>query len=73
MNYIKQLQADNAAAKNQANEILNDIIAFKAMLASPKFTGVESDGSRKDWISTGDVDRFLSDLGSKALALVQGE
>lgn len=73
MNYIKQLQADNAAAKNQANEILNDIIAFKAFLASPKFVGVESDGSRKDWISTGDVDRFLSDIGSKALALVQGE
>jgi hypothetical protein len=35
---------------------------FRQHLLTPKFVGVDSDGDRKDWISTSDVLRFLEDL-----------
>ena len=37
---------------------------FKRFLAGSKFTGTEN-GERKDWISTGDVNRWLSELDSQ--------
>jgi len=69
MNYIKKLQSDNDAMKQDAAAVASQISEFRAFLTSAKFVGTESDGSRKDWISTGDVDRFLSllleDIGDR--------
>lgn len=62
MNYIHNLQAQNSALREQLaekNEKINDFISF---LHSDKFKGVESDGSRKDWISTADVLNFLMQI-----------
>lgn len=40
----------------------SQVCAFLQFLNGPKFTGVQSDGERKDWISTGDVVHKLVDL-----------
>lgn len=56
MNFIKQLQAENAELKAQIEGAQQEIRDFRAYLCnSPKFTGVDADGSHKDWISTSDV------------------
>ncbi len=63
MNYIKQLQEDK---KNLAVKVakvyleLNDFVIF--LQTSPKFQGNESDGARKDWISTADVINRLQEI-----------
>ena len=62
MSYIKQVQSENAGLKNQIKETniaIQDMISF---LHSDKFVGVQSDGSRKDWIATNDVIYKLRDL-----------
>lgn len=62
MNYINQLQAHNRQLKKELELVENwrmDLISF---LHSPKFAGAESDGSRKDWIATGDVLMRLAEL-----------
>ena len=60
MNYIKQLQADNALLHARINATNNAIQDFREHLASPKFVGTETYGERKDWISTSDVNNHLS-------------
>lgn len=62
MNYIKQLQEENNNLKQIIANCRNEIQASKIFLNSSKFTGVESDGSRKDWIATGDVQRILGEF-----------
>ena len=64
MNYIKALQAENSELKRQISEQNKEIDAFISFLHSEKFQGQESDGGRKDWISTGDVLSFLRVLRS---------
>ena len=60
MNYIKQLQAENADLKNQINNIEESINDFRRYANSDKFTGVDLDGSRKDWMAISDIHRYLS-------------
>ena len=55
MNYIKQLQAENAELKAQAATAQNAINDFRAYLMSSKFTGLDLDGSNKDYIHTHEV------------------
>ena len=55
---VKVLQETN-------KEVLADIQTFMEYLQSHKFTGTESDGARKDWISTGEVSNLLINLRSK--------
>jgi hypothetical protein len=65
VNYIKQLQAANAeleAKLTKANAELGDLLI---KLHSAKFTGVDSDGSRKDWIATGDVIAWAREVRSE--------
>lgn len=62
MNHIKQLQADKAILNDQVVQAIDEIIAFRAHLQLPKFTGTSQDGSRLDWISTKDVDTRLVNL-----------
>ena len=59
MNYINQLQLDNAKLATAIRAAQSEINSFRIFLVSSKFTGTERDGSRKDWISTGDVERRL--------------
>lgn len=55
MNYILQLKQENASLKKQVQFFQDALNSFHLFLHSPKFTGTAEDGSRKDWISTGDV------------------
>jgi len=40
---------------------------FRAELLTPKFVGVDSDGSRKDWMSTKDIDSRLLEIFNEVL------
>lgn len=70
MNYIKQLQAEIKAKDCQIKALERNFDSFIAHLHSPKFVG-EENGERKDWISTGDVIRWLHETRSSAF--VEGE
>lgn len=60
MNHIRRLQADLAAARAELEAKAEMIQVFRIYLASPKFTGFEPDGGRRDWIATRDVQAWLS-------------
>lgn len=72
MNYIKQLEQDNAALRAALKRVDGEICSFLFFLNnSPKFSGTEIvDGKqmRKDWISTGDVVNRLIDFRNAAIA-----
>lgn len=62
MNYIKKLQQElNDLQTNNTNaETL--IQEFRQHIRSDKFIGTDLDGSRKDWISTSDVEIRLQNI-----------
>ena len=60
MNYIARLQADLAAAAAALSAKTEAIQEFRVHLAGDKFAGTDTDGSRKDWIATGDVHAWLA-------------
>lgn len=60
MNYIARLQADLAAAADALSAKAEAIQEFRVHLAGDKFVGTDTDGSRKDWIATGDVHAWLA-------------
>lgn len=62
MNYIHQLRQNIELRNSAIAHAQGSINRMMAHLAGDKFTGTDSDGDRKDWISTGDVMRFLQDL-----------
>ena len=64
MNYIKRLEAENKEVKEQLADIETRITEFRAYLLSDKFTGIDLDGDRKDWIGTSELDSFLLELRS---------
>lgn len=66
MNYIHKLQIDLAQAQATVESYKKQIAQFSAFLCGPKFTGTESDGSRKDWIATSDVLFALREMQSQA-------
>ncbi len=55
MNYIARLQAELSAARAAITARDEAIQEFRVHLDSDKFRGIESDGSRKDWIAVADV------------------
>lgn len=59
MNYIKQLQAENAQLKATINSTHNVIKDFSRLLHSSKHNGVDMHGERSDWIATSDALRQL--------------
>lgn len=73
MNYIKSLQAENAELKNRVKKLDEEITQFIVFLNSPKFTGIEQNGTgagdRKDWIATGDVIMRLREMRNIFLGL----
>jgi hypothetical protein len=50
--HVTTLEADDKALRGRIQE-------FRVHLAGPKFSGTEHDGSRKDYIATADVERWL--------------
>ena len=58
MNYIHQLQAEVVDLNDQHLRRAERIQEFREHLASPKF-GPQADGTRGDWISVADVQRWL--------------
>lgn len=66
-NFIKRLQLRAETCHEQLRSMRDSITDFIAYLHTPKFAGVASDGSRKDWIATGDVLRWLMDVRSQSL------
>jgi hypothetical protein len=62
MNFIKSLQAENKQLKEIIANAQNELGAFCLFLNSNKFTGVESDGGRKDWIATGDTIKAIQEI-----------
>ncbi len=65
MNYIQQLQQENAKLKETIETLEENISNFRVFLLSDKFQTKEG-GERKDWIATSDVDRFLSEIARDA-------
>ncbi len=64
MNYIKKLQEEveeHKAARAEAVELIDE---FMNHLQSTKFRGAEEDGTRRDWIATGDVLTRLAEIRS---------
>jgi hypothetical protein len=59
MNHILKITEENRALRAKLTETAETLQAFRAFLSSSKFTGTEADGSRKDWIATADVAKFL--------------
>lgn len=64
MNYIKRLQADLEAKTTELDAKLALIAEFERHLQAPKYQGIDSDGARKDWISTDDVIGWLRSIRS---------
>jgi hypothetical protein len=64
MNHIVRLQTDLAAAQAEIEAKADAIQEFRIHLAGSKFAGVDSDGSRKDWIATSDVYAWLSHISA---------
>ena len=69
MNFINRLQNENAELNARIVATEEALTAIRVYLSCDKFRGVESDGSRKDWIATGDVFRLLDEVRD---ALTQG-
>ena len=64
MNYIKNLEQSNQE-KHAAMELATaKIHEFRAHLQTAKFTGVDHNGERLDWIATKDVDSMLLQLAA---------
>lgn len=61
-NYIHTLQARVEELESRPQQKAELVAAFRQHLLSPKFSGLDQDGSRKDWIATGDVLRWLAEL-----------
>lgn len=61
-NYIHRLQDENREKQERLDEIERRLREFQVHLASSKFTGTETDGSRRDWIATGDVTHRIREI-----------
>lgn len=71
MNYILSLKKEVAAKDAQIKSFEKSLDEFRAFLNSAKFTGTESNGERKDWISTTDVIKWISE--TKTNSIIAGE
>ena len=51
MNYIKSLEQQLTEEKAKIKSTSQKVQEFRSFIQGPKFTGIDLDGSRKDWIS----------------------
>ena len=61
-NYIQRLQHEKKELQERLEFLQEQIRDMRAHLTLPKFQGTDSDGARRDWIATGDVDRMLAEM-----------
>ena len=54
-NYIHRLQDDVADRDAKLDAVKEELSDLRKTLDGPKFVGVDSDGARKDWMSTTDI------------------
>ena len=66
MNYIKNLELELKSSQAFEQSVSAGVVDFKQHLRSAKFVGVDADGERKDWISVGDVWRWLERIEEQA-------
>ena len=64
MNHIHKLQQNQTEFVRICGEALDILHEKRVFLHGPKFTGVDLDGGRKDWIATNDVLAMLEELRS---------
>lgn len=63
MNYIKKLEEQNKNLANKLASIMLELNDFQGFLqTAEKFKGNDSQGARKDWISTADVIHRLQEI-----------
>ena len=67
---IKDLEAKILERDAVIAVVVNELMALRAHLCSDKFTGLDLDGARKDWISTKDVDTRLLDIISNIFKVI---
>ena len=65
MNFIKSLQQEKAELQNKLANQENALREFLGFLCTAKFSGTDSQGNRKDWISTSDVDLRIREILSE--------
>jgi len=58
MNYIQKLQQDRGEVTERLLAMQDRIQELRVHLSGPKF-GPQADGSRGDWMSTADIQRWL--------------
>jgi hypothetical protein len=61
MYYVERLKRENAELNYKLVNVEEAFNNFVKFLHSPKFVGLEN-GERKDWISTGDVLRWIAEV-----------
>jgi hypothetical protein len=62
VNHIARLQDELAELQEQLRAKDEAVRAFRAHIASEKFSGFDQDGSRRDWIEVRDVDARLLEI-----------
>jgi hypothetical protein len=62
VNHIARLQDELAELQEQLRAKDEAVRAFRAHIASEKFSGFDQDGSRRDWIAVRDVDARLLEI-----------
>jgi hypothetical protein len=67
MNYIKQLEAEVRALKNEKAVVVEQITELAVYLGSEKFQGVDAKGERKDWVSSREIVAHLMSMRSNHL------
>ena len=61
-NYILRLQRESEQKDARIAQLESGLRELQVHLDLPKFNGVDADGSRKDWIATGDVNRMILEI-----------
>jgi hypothetical protein len=61
-NHIQNLTDRSRDLQTQINTALLSIQVFEKHLSGSKYQGTDERGARKDWISTTDVLRWLTDI-----------
>jgi len=61
-NYIKRLEREVREATDRRIVLMDAVCALRNELTSPKFCGTDTDGGRKDWMATSDIDTRLENL-----------
>lgn len=71
MNYIHKLKGELATAQATIAYYEQALWNLYGFIHTDKFVGVQDDGSRKDWISTGDLTTWILEVRSNVHCAVE--